>query len=231
MFHRIINVREKEGVILETEILIVNPDQLNLNKIRTALDYIQEGEIVAFPTDTIYGIGCDVFIPEAVENIYSIKNRALDKPINVLISNQEQIYDLAKNIKPKFFRLVEEFWPGPLTIVVEKNSDVPDIVTSKLNTVGVRMPNNLVVQSIIDMTNTPLATTSANIADEESALTAEKVLEYFEGKIPCVIDGGRTDIGEPSTIVDIAADPPRIIRQGAVSSTELRKIISNLRVK
>ncbi|MFW9852721.1 MAG: L-threonylcarbamoyladenylate synthase [Candidatus Thorarchaeota archaeon] len=216
---------------METEILTVNPVQLNLNKIRTAVEYIQDGEIVAFPTDTIYGIGCDVFIPEAVENIYSIKNRSLDKPINVLVSSQEQIYDIAKNVKSKFFKLVEEFWPGPLTIVVEKNSDVPDIVTSNLNTVGVRMPNNPIVISIIDMINTPLATTSANIAEEESAVTAEKVLEYFNGKIPCVIDGGRTDIGEPSTIVDIASDPPRIIRQGAISSVELRKILSNIRVK
>lgn len=217
---------------METEIIGLNEDQLNLNKLRDAANYILEGHVIAFPTDTIYGLGCDVFNEEAVDVLYSLKERPKDKPINVLISEFNQVYDVAKNIKPLFFELAERFWPGGLTIVVEKNSSVPKNVTSNLETIGVRMPASNIVQELINLTHTPLAATSANITEQPDSKTAKTVLNYFEGKIPCVIDGGPTEIGKPSTILDITGRKiPRIIRSGAVSGDELREIIPKLKGK
>ena len=128
-----------------------------------------------------------------------------------------------------FFDLAEKFWPGALTIVVEKNTLVSDVVTSGLASVGVRFPDNKIVQELINITHTPLATTSANIAEEPSAIKAKEVLKYFNGKIPYIIDGGVVEIGQPSTIVDISSKPPRIVRQGAIPYAELKPHIRGLR--
>ncbi len=216
---------------METETIILNADQLNLNKLRDAVDYMLDGFVIAFPTDTLYGIGCDVFNSEAIDTVYSIKERPKDKPINVLISEINQIYDVATNIKPIFFELSERFWPGGLTIVVERNSSVPDNIASNLNSVGVRMPDNNIVQQLIKLAHTPIAATSANLSEQPSALKAKTVLEYFEGKIPCIIDGGPTDLGKPSTILDISAKTPKIVRSGVISGDELREIIPKLKGK
>ena len=214
---------------METEVFTVNIDQLNLNKIRDVASAITDGQIVAFPTDTIYGMGCDVFNEEAVKELYKIKGRPTNKPVNVLISSVDQVYDLAKNIKPLFFTLADKFWPGALTIIVEKNSTVNDTVTSGQSTVGIRFPDNLIVQELINITHTPLATTSANLSEEPSATKAKEVLNYFNGKIPYIIDGGKVNIGQSSTIVDISSKPPRIVRQGAIPFAELKPNIRGLR--
>jgi len=217
---------------METEIIGLNEDQLNLNKLRDAVNYILDGQVIAFPTDTIYGIGCDVFNEEGVNTIYSLKERPKDKPINVLISEVNQVYDVARDIKPLFFELAERFWPGGLTIVVEKNKSVPSNVTSNLKTVGVRMPRSNIVQQLINLAYTPLAATSANITEQPDPKTAKTVLEYFKGKIPCLIDGGPTPLGKPSTILDITGRKiPKIIRSGAISGDELREIIPKLKGK
>ncbi len=214
---------------METEIFSVNIDQLNLNKIREVANAISDGHIVAFPTDTLYGMGCDVFNEEAVRTLYEIKGRPTNKPINVLISSVDQVYDVAKNIKPLFFNLAEKFWPGALTLVVEKNTQVSNVVTSGLASVGVRFPDNKIVQELINITHTPLATTSANIAEEPSATKAKEVLEYFNGKIPYIIDGGTVEIGQASTIVDISSKPPKVVRHGAIPYAELKPHIRGLR--
>lgn len=214
---------------METEVFTVNIDQLNMNKIRDVADAITNGQIVAFPTDTIYGMGCDVFNEEAVEKLYEIKGRPKKKPINVLISSVDQVYDVAKNVKPLFFKLAETFWPGALTIVVEKNALVSDVVTSKLPTIGVRFPDNKVVQELINIAHTPLATTSANLSEEPSATKAKDVLKYFSGQIPYIVDGGSAEIGQSSTIVDIASKPPKVIRHGAIPYAELKPHIRGLR--
>ncbi len=216
---------------METEIITLNEYQLNLNKLRDAANYVLDGQVIAFPTDTIYGIGCDVFNTEAVEKIYTLKQRPKNKPINVLISEVNQVYDVARDIKPLFFELATRFWPGGLTIIVEKNRSVPEVVTSKLNFVGVRMPRNNIVQQLIKLAYTPLAATSANISEQPDSKTAENVLEYFEGKIPCLIDGGPTELGKPSTILDISGKTPKIVRSGVISGDMLREIIPKLKGK
>ncbi len=222
-------ILHSELLLMETEIIILNEDQLNLHKLRDAADCVLEGHVIAFPTDTIYGLGCDVFNEEAVDTLYKIKERPKDKPINVLISEVNQVYDVAQNIKPIFFELAERFWPGGLTIVVEKNTSVPENVTSKLNSVGVRMPKSNIVQQLINLAHTPLAATSANLSEQPDSKTAKTVLEYFEGKIPCVIDGGLTQLGKPSTILDISGKTPKIVRSGVISGDELREIIPKLK--
>ncbi|MCE7741044.1 MAG: threonylcarbamoyl-AMP synthase [Candidatus Heimdallarchaeota archaeon] len=216
---------------METEIIILNEDQLNLNKLRDAVNHVLDGHVVAFPTDTIYGLGCDVFNSDAVDVLYTIKERPKDKPINVLISEVNQVYDVAQNIKPVFFELAERFWPGGLTIVVEKNSSVPDNVTSNLPSVGVRMPDSNIVQQMIKLAFTPIAATSANLSEQPDSKTAKTVLGYFEGKIPCIIDGGTTELGKPSTILDISGKTPKIIRSGVITGDELREIIPKLKGK
>ena len=196
-------------------------------KINEIAKNIRNGKIAIFPTETVYGIGTNVFKKEAVEKIYKIKNRPYDKAINVLVSNIEMIEQVAKNISKTEYGIIKNFFPGPLTIILNKQDDVPDIVTAGGNTIGVRMPKNDIALKLIETVGSPLATTSANYAGKKSTINMNMVREEFEVDVDYVIDGGESKIGIASTIVKVESEEIKILRQGSITKDDIERKIRN----
>jgi len=195
---------------MKTEILPATSS----DAITRALEILQAGGLVAFPTDTVYGVGSLAFDGRAVESIYTAKDRPLEKAIPVLIGSQEDLEKVAINIPGAALRLASRFWPGPLTILVPKRPDLPESV-SATSTVGVRVPDHEVARALLRAAG-PMAVTSANISGQESPVSAEGVFAQLSGRIELILDGGKTPGGVPSTVVDCGAAHIRILREGPI---------------
>ncbi len=194
------------------------------NAIQRAREILQSGGLVAFPTDTVYGVGALAFDGKAVESIYAAKDRPVEKAIPILIGRTEDIGKAASEVPPMAKKLAEQFWPGPLTIVLPKHSDLPESV-SATNTVGVRIPDHPVALSLLQAAG-PMAVTSANISGQPNPSTAKEVLAQLTGRIALIIDGGKTPGGVPSTVVDCTGPKPLVLREGPIHYEE---ILSSIR--
>lgn len=210
---------------MRSNIVKVNPNSINEKIIEKAVSLLSRGEIIAFPTDTVYGVGGDIFSETAIDRIYRLKNRPTNKPINALISSENQLKMIVESIPADARSIIKKFWPGPLTIILKKNTEVSDKVTCSLDTIGVRMPNNRVALEIIKKFEKPLATTSANISGQPSPLTADDVYNNFQESLPIIIDSKEKALGIESTIVTFASSKPQILRIGAITKEELSLFI------
>jgi len=210
---------------MKTLVLKVDAIKPNLEDIKKAVEVLKKGGIVAFPTDTVYGIGADIFNKEAVERIFSAKGRDSRKPLQVLIADKNDLSFIAENPFDILYSLVEKFMPGALTIVMSAKSDFPKWVTCGLDTVGVRMPANALAIEMIKAFGRPISATSANISGMPDPKDAQQVLEYLDGKIDLILDGGPTIDSVPSTVIDISVNPPKILRHGKLSEEELKSIL------
>jgi L-threonylcarbamoyladenylate synthase len=213
---------------VETEYLVVNrinPDKLLIEK---AAKLLQKGEIIAFPTETVYGLGANALNPNAVKKIFSAKGRPQDNPLIVHIADREQLRSLVAEISPVAQVLMNNFWPGPLTLIFPKCNTVPSEVTAGLPTVAVRMPDHPVALALIRQANLPVAAPSANISGRPSPTSGYHVWEDLKGKIPLVLDGGDTKVGLESTVLDITRNPPVILRPGGVTLEDLCMVIENV---
>lgn len=193
--------------------------------IEYAAKLIAEGKLVAVPTETVYGLSADGLCESAVEEIYEVKGRPETKPISLLVSGMQSAEQFCADIPKEAYILAEKFWPGPLTMILRKKSVVPDIVTAGCDTVGVRCPDHPLTLELLKKCGKPLATPSANISGMPSPKSADDVLSYFDGKIPCVIDGGKCSVGIESTIVDMTSAPPKILRQGGLSRADIENAL------
>lgn len=193
--------------------------------ISEAAAVISGGGLVAVPTETVYGLAADGLNEKAVEEIYSVKGRPETKPINLLVTGMDSAEHFCRDIPAAAYTLAEHFWPGPLTMILFKKPVVPDIVTAGGETVGVRCPDHPLTLALLKMCSRPFATPSANISGMPSPKSAGDVLKYFDGKIPCVIDGGACSVGVESTIVDMTVDPPKILRQGGLPREDIEKVL------
>lgn len=192
--------------------------------LQTALDVFSAGGLVAFPTDTVYGVGTPVKNSAGIERLYEAKAREASKAIAVLLGSVAQLDLLTTGLPHLARRLAEQFWPGALTLVVPRHPDLPQNL-SPFPTVGVRMPDHDFARALMEAAG-PLATSSANLSGGENALTARQVLEQLDGRIELVLDGGPVLGGVPSTVVDCTQTPPRVLRQGAISEEEILSRIS-----
>ena len=191
-----------------------NVDESELNKIKEILD--NDGVII-FPTDTVYGIACNCFNEKAIKKVFDIKKRPENKPINVLSNNLDKIKLVSKNINEKEKFLIDKYMPGALTIILDKNEKVSDILTAGLDTIGVRIPKNNISISILESVSYPLATTSANISGDSAGIKITDFLKEFDGVVDAIIDGGETDLKVASTIVRVESDNKlKIIREGTL---------------
>lgn len=190
-------------------------------KLKYPAGIIKCGGIVVFPTETVYGIGTNGLDRKAVERLYRIKERPLDKPISLLVSDFEMIEKVAKNISEKEYKIMKKFFPGPLTIILNKKDIVPDIVTSGGSTVGIRMPKEEITRKLIEYARVPIAAPSANISGKPSGIELTEIIKEFEGKADYFIDGGKSEIGISSTIVQVVEDIPYILREGSISKKEI----------
>jgi L-threonylcarbamoyladenylate synthase len=188
---------------------------------------LAEGGLVAFPTDTVYGVGAHAFQPDAVERIYVAKTRPQDKAIPILLSQADDLALIAEGIPETAWLLAERFWPGGLTLVLPKKANVPDIVSAGGPTVAVRAPDHPVPRALIAALGAPLAATSANLSGRPSPVTAQEVEAELGGRSELILDGGRCPGGVPSTVLDLTTDPPAILRAGAISAGEINTTLAN----
>lgn len=193
---------------------------INQSEIDSAVAILKYSGVVAFPTDTVYGIGADAFDQRAVAKIYRIKERPKDKPIAVLVSSVDEVIEITTDLPELFYDLASKHWPGALTMILRSNQNLPSVVTAGLSTVGVRMPDNPITLSLIRKLGSPIAATSANLSGDKPATSAEQVREYLEDRIDFIVDGGHTEIGVASTVVDLTSSPPSVLRQGTVTITD-----------
>lgn len=193
-----------------------------------AARFINDGGIVAFPTETVYGLGAAICHPEAVLRIFLAKGRPPDNPLIVHVARPEDVLKVADHISRDAELLIRRFFPGPLTIVLKKNSAVPDSVTAGLDTVGVRCPSNTDAQSFLRHCSCPVAAPSANLSGKPSSTSWRAVLQDLDGKIDCLLKGEPSAIGLESTIVDCSGTIPLLLRTGAVSVEELRSVVGEL---
>lgn len=205
----------------DTVVLRVDAADPETEAMAQAAEVIRRGEIVAFPTETVYGLGADATDGSAVAKIFVAKGRPSDNPLIVHVADREQLAAVVSSVPPTAEKLMERFWPGPLTLVLPKRPSIPDAVTCGLSTVGVRMPNHPVALALIKAAGVPLAAPSANKSGRPSPTAADHVLEDLGGSIPLVLDGGETGLGLESTVLDMTADPPVLLRPGGVTLEQI----------
>lgn len=196
----------------------------------TAARILKSGGLVAFPTETVYGLGGDALSCEAAGKIYAAKGRPSDNPLIVHIARLDSVYDLACDISDDAIRLMEAFWPGPLTIVLKKKSIVPDATTGGLDTVAIRMPSHPAALKLIESSGVYIAAPSANLSGRPSPTTARHVKSDMDGRIDMIIDGGPVGIGIESTIVDMTGDMPTILRPGYVTPEMIKSIVGKVAI-
>ena len=194
----------------------------------TAANLIRKGELVAIPTETVYGLGANGLDEAAVAKIFEAKGRPQDNPLILHICGAEQMELFCHHIPQKAYDLAEAFWPGPLTMVLPARDVVPRRTTGGLNTVAVRCPDNAVTREIIRLSGVPIAAPSANISGKPSTTTAEHVLHDHDGKIAAVVDGGPCRVGVESTIVDLTEERPRLLRPGGITPEQLISVLGDL---
>lgn len=214
---------------MKTEIVKINKAQFKEEELEYAACCLREGKLVAFPTETVYGLGANAFDATASARIYEAKGRPSDNPLIVHIAEVGALEELAAKVPEAAYRLAAAFWPGPLTIILKKSEKVPKTTTGGLDTVAIRMPSHPVAAALIRRSGVYVAAPSANASGRPSTTKAEHVIEDLDGKIDVIIDGGASEIGLESTIVDLTGDVPLILRPGYISAEQLAEVLGEVR--
>lgn len=195
----------------------------NKSDLKEAAEYIKNGKLVLFPTETVYGIGANGLNSDAIKNIFIAKNRAQDNPLILHVSNINMVDTIAKDITDLEKKLMNNFFPGPLTIILKRKDVVPDVVTGGLDTVGIRMPSNQIARDLIELSNTPIAAPSANISGKPSGTNIEDIFNELNDKVDYIIDGGDTKIGLESTVIKVIDNKIHILRPGKITYEDLNQ--------
>ena len=201
-------------------------NEKELEKLKEPAKIIKDGGIVVFPTETVYGIGTNGLDEEAVKRLFEVKHRPIEKPISLLVSNMEMVGQIAKDITDIEYKIMEAFFPGPLTIILKKKGNVPDIITAGKETVGIRMPSGEIARKIVEYANVPIAAPSANISGEPSGTNIKNIIKSFDGQVDYFIDGGESKLGISSTIVQVIDGVPHILREGSITKEQIEKLIN-----
>ncbi len=212
---------------METKILNAKSDKENID-LQEAADIIKNDGLVVFPTETVYGLGANGLSPKAIKKIFEAKNRPQDNPLILHVSDQDQVLDLVKAIPPLAQDCMDMFWPGPLTLIFEKSDLVPDEITAGLDTVAIRMPSNPIARKLIATAGVPIAAPSANLSGKPSPTRLSHVLKDMDGKVDLVSDGGETERGIESTVLDVSERPPMIVGPGSIAKGDLGVLLGEV---
>jgi len=212
----------------KTLLVAMDPATPDRQAIRRAAESLRRGGLVAFPTETVYGLGADALNPEAVRTIFVAKGRPLDNPIIVHVAGPQDLAVLTADVPPEATLLMKRFWPGPLTLIFKRSAGVPDAVTGGGDTVAVRMPRNAIALALVRALGRPIAAPSANLSGRPSPTTAGHVLADLGGRIDIILDGGPVEVGLESTVLDLSQHPPVILRPGAVTAADLKPFIGRV---
>jgi L-threonylcarbamoyladenylate synthase len=216
---------------IETKVWIVDKDVENWQscaQIVDAAELIRQGEVVAFPTETVYGLGANALSNEAVEKIFLAKGRPSDNPLIVHIGEMSQLRMVAREIPERAMKLIDAFWPGPLTLILPKTDQVASLVTAGLDTVGVRMPDHPLALALIREAGVPIAAPSANRSGRPSPTTADHVRGDLNHRIAGILDGGCTGVGVESTVLDVTVEPAVILRPGGITLEQIKEVIGDV---
>ena len=213
---------------MKTIISSIDINNINKEEIKKQAKLLKEGKTVIFPTETVYGLGANALEESAVKKIYEAKGRPSDNPLIVHIYDKSEVYKLAKNISEKAEVVMDTFWPGPITIILNKRDIVPKTTSGGLDTVAIRMPSNEIARELIKQSEIPIAAPSANISGRPSPTKANHVYEEMNGRVSGIILGGDSDFGLESTVLDFTNDIPMILRPGSITKEELEKVIGEV---
>ena len=206
---------------MKTQILPANDTEAFAHAVRL----LRAGRVIAFPTDTVYGVGASGFNERAIEQLFVVKTRERGKAIPYLLADAKDLLAVAHEVPSAAHVLAEKFWPGALTLVVPASARVPKVLIAGGDTIAVRVPNHPTTRALIDSLGSPLAATSANISGERDPGNAQEVFAQLNGRIPMILDGGATRVNIPSTVVDVTVTPPKVLRVGPISIDEIHKVI------
>jgi len=215
---------------MSPKIFEVDPLHIDMEVIKQAAEVIHNRGLVAFPTETVYGLGANALDPKAVSRIFEAKKRPLDDPIIVHIADKDDLNDLVEEIPQKAQKLIDCFWPGPLTLILKKTEKVPDLVTTGLDTVAVRMPSNDIARKLIEISKVPIAAPSANLFGRPSPTIAQHVIDDLGDEVSLLIDGGSAEIGVESTVVECTKNEVIILRPGGISLEDLSSVVQGVYV-
>ncbi len=213
---------------LKTRVITVDKKNPDLKMIRIAATVIKNGGLVAFPTETVYGLGANTFDTEAVSKIFKAKNRPYDNPTIVHVCDRDAVYQLARNVPDTVEALTTRFWPGPLTLLLKKAEHVPR--PRSADEITLRMPNNRIALALISESNVPISAPSANVSGGVSPTTAQHVYTDLAGRIDIILDGGPCEVGVESTVLDLTAPVPTILRPGGVTYEDLKEVLGEVEV-
>lgn len=208
----------------------INPDKIDLEAIKRAASALRQGKLVIFPTETIYGLAADAFDAGAAARVFAAKRRPLTEALPVQIGDREDIKKVAESVPNAGRKLIDRFFPGPLTLVLKKHPNVPEIVTANGPKIGARMPNHAVAVALILEFGCPIIATSANISGGAEPQTAADAVAQIGESVEVVLDSGPSELGKASTVVDVTEDPPRVLRVGALPVEEVRQIVGEVTV-
>lgn len=201
-------------------------ENINENELDNCIEVLRNGGIVIFPTETVYGIGTNAYCEKSVEKIYEIKERPEEKPLSILVSNVNEIskYAIINNSMEE--QIIKNFMPGPITIILEKRPEVFNYITSGKNTIGIRIPDNKIILKILEALKLPIVAPSANISGHPSGIELNEILPDFENKVDICIDGGKSELSESSTIVQVVDNEIKVLRQGKILKQDIENILN-----
>lgn len=201
-------------------------ENINENELDNCIEVLRNGGIVIFPTETVYGIGTNAYCEKSVEKIYEIKERPEEKPLSILVSNVNEIskYAIINNSMEE--QIIKNFMPGPITIILEKRPEVFNYITSGKNTIGIRIPDNRIILKILEALKLPIVAPSANISGHPSGIELNEILPDFENKVDICIDGGKSELSESSTIVQVVDNEIKVLRQGKILKQDIENILN-----
>lgn len=204
-------------------------EAIEYTEIKEAAKRLEDGGIVVFPTETVYGIGADILNEDAIKKLYKAKRRPLNQKISILVGSVEMLEKVTQNISNIERKLIESFFPGPLTLILHKKDIVPNILTNNEDVVGFRMPANRTALDLINELGNPIATSSANRKGEPSGVNLEDIRNIFKEEVDFYIDGGKSEIGYGSTIVQVVDGIPQIIREGIITKEDIEKVLKEVK--
>jgi L-threonylcarbamoyladenylate synthase len=224
--------------MLRTRVVKIDPENIDFEKITQAAEVIKKGGIVAFPTETVYGLAADYANKQAVDRVFVVKKRPKQKPLTVQIRDITDLEKLGCDVSAFAYQLMSKFWPGPLTLVLPARPFTPTLspegrgkkdkliggASKQGRTIGVRIPENKIARSLIELSQRPLVVPSANLSGKPAAQTAQEVLQIFNGLIEFVIDGGKAQLGIASTVVDLSVSPLKVLREGAIAQKDIYSV-------
>ena len=216
--------------MIDTKIIEIDPQNIEENKLRIAAEVLKTGGTVAFPTETVYGLGANALDEKALRKIFEAKGRPSDNPLIVHIAHIEDLDQLVREIPHKARLFMASFWPGPLTMVFKKSSLVPHIITAGLDTVAIRMPSHSIAKALIEMAGVPVAAPSANLSGRPSPTQASHVIEDMKGRVNIIISGGGCSVGLESTVLDVTEEVPVILRPGGVTLEALQEVVGEVMI-